>query len=385
MKVPKAAGSRRNCIFCRALIAVFVLALLGTFDLLAQMVDLNGNGMSDIWEWVYSATNISPNVDSDGDGFLNLQEATAGMNPFDSNSYPRIPIMLYSPTNFSVVLPGALGKLYQLQSTTNFDNPNWVVETNLEARSGTNVTLTTPTTSVMKFYRIAISDVNSDGSGSMNDWEKYWLGLDPNNPMSNGTLDGNGNQMTDYQYVTGRLGSQNVIMIAATDPVTTQPDPGSTATDFGTFTITRGGFPLNLAAVRLTLGGPGAGFGVSGQDYLLSSSTNVSFSPGASTQTIKVVPLANTNLQAPVIVQFKLLPGANYAVGTQSNASVIIYPSPTPKGTGLTGQYFTNSSTTYSNSNNFNPANLITNRIDPVIDFVWGNNTTPIPNSGGHY
>jgi len=55
------------------------------------MVDLNGNGMSDVWEWVYSAYGINPNSDSDGDGFSNLQEVIAGTNPFDSNSYPHIP------------------------------------------------------------------------------------------------------------------------------------------------------------------------------------------------------------------------------------------------------------------------------------------------------
>jgi len=381
MKATQAASRRGIHFFC-ALMAAVALILLGTAGALAQMVDLNGNGMSDIWEWYYSATNISPNADSDGDGFSNLQEATAGTNPFDSNSYPHIPILLYSPTNFSVTLPSALGKLYQLQSTTNFGAANWVVETNLEARSGTNVTLTVPTTSMMKFYRVGISDVNSDGSGLMNDWEKYKLGLDPNNPLSNGTLDGNGNQMTDYQYVVGRLASQNVITIAATDPVTTEPDPGVSASDYGTFTVTRGGFPLNLATVHLQLGGPGTGFGVPLQDYL-PLTTTVSFPAGTSTKTITVVPMANTNLQAPVIVQLQLLPGANYSVGTQSNASVVIYPSPTANGAGLTGFYYTNSSTTYSSTNNFNPVNLITNKIDPAIDFVWvGTNFTPNLSNG---
>ena len=32
-----------------------------------------------------------------GDGFSNLQEANAGTNPFDSNSYPHIPIMSCVP------------------------------------------------------------------------------------------------------------------------------------------------------------------------------------------------------------------------------------------------------------------------------------------------
>ena len=109
----------------------------------------------------------------------------------------------------------------------------------------------------------------------------------------------------------------------------------------------------------------------------------MSFPAGTSTRTITVVPVANTNLQAPVIVQLKLLPGANYSVGTQSNANVVIYPSQTANGTGLTGLYYTNSSTTYTSTNNFNPSNLITNRIDPAIDFVWvGTNFSPNLSNG---
>src|ERR1035441_644090 len=84
-----------------------IFVLLGVVGAPAQMVDFNGNGMSDIWEWVYGANGISPSGDADGDGVSNLQEATAGTNPFDSNSYPHIPIMLYSAANFSVTLPCA--------------------------------------------------------------------------------------------------------------------------------------------------------------------------------------------------------------------------------------------------------------------------------------
>jgi len=54
----------------------------------AQMVDMNGNGMSDIWEWLYNAYGINPNTDPDGDLFSNIEEAQAGTNPFNSNSFP---------------------------------------------------------------------------------------------------------------------------------------------------------------------------------------------------------------------------------------------------------------------------------------------------------
>ena len=141
----------------------------------AQMIDQNHNGISDVWEWVYGAINVNPNADPDGDGFSNLQEAIAGTNPYDSHSFPRIPITFSTATNFSVTLPAALGKMYQLQSLTALGSTNWLVETNLEALSGTNLTLSAPTANTLKFYRVAISDVNSDGTGLMNDWEKSSL------------------------------------------------------------------------------------------------------------------------------------------------------------------------------------------------------------------
>ena len=112
---------------------------------------------------------------------------------------------------------------------------------------------------------------------------------------------------------------------------------------------------------------------------------SLTLAAGVSSQTITLTPLADTNLTVPVIAMMKLMPGAGYTVGGASNASVVIYPSPTGFGTGLTGAYYTNSSTNYTNSANFNPANLLTNRLDAAVDFNWGlTNTPPITNSGNY-
>ena len=74
---------RRSKSFARLLRTVIVIFFLtATTGAFAQMIDLNVNGMSDIGEWVYSATNLNPNADADGDGMSNLQEARAGTNPF---------------------------------------------------------------------------------------------------------------------------------------------------------------------------------------------------------------------------------------------------------------------------------------------------------------
>jgi uncharacterized protein (DUF1800 family) len=343
-------------------------------------VDLNGNGMSDIWEWSHGATNANPNADPDGDGFSNIQEALAGTNPFDSNSYPHFAVFGVTATNFNLTFACEWGKVYQLQSVTTLGGTNWLAETGMVARSGSALTLSAPTGPSAKFFRLAISDTNSDGS-PLNDWEKYQVGLDPLRTFSNGSLDGNGQLLSDYAYVTNRLASQDVVTISATDPVTMEPDPGTSPTDLGQLTVSRGGFPLDSVTVDLATGGPGAGFAVAGVDHA-PLPASVTLAAGMSSTNISVTPLANTNLQAPVIAQLKLLPGAGYSMGASTNASVVIYPSSTPAGAGLTGYYFKNSSTNYASAVNFNPTNLLVTRVDPTVDFVWTNGTAPDLSNG---
>lgn len=349
----------------------------------SQMLDLNGNGMSDVWEQLYNAGALDPNGDADGDGVPNLMESLAGTNPFDSNSFPHITAFANTISNFSVTMPCVPGKQYELQSVTNIGGTNWFSEASQIVRAGSTVSLAGTTSANAKFFRIAISDVDSDGDG-LNDWEEYQLGLDPFNKFSNGQLDGNGQPMTDYAYAAGKMSVQNVLTISATDPAANEPDPGQAAIDFGLYTVTRGGFPLTAVTVNLGLGGPGSGFATEGVDHS-PLPRSLSFPAGMSSQTVKLTPLANTNLMAPVVASLKLLGGTGYSIGANNSAGVVIYPSATPKGTGITGQYFTNSSATYSNSANFNPANLRLTRVDPVIDFLWGSSLTPITNSAGHY
>ncbi len=277
-------------------------------------------------------------------------------------------------------MPCALGKLYRLVSVNSLGGTNWIEETNLEATSGSTITLTAPVSSQPKFYRVSISDV-STGSSGLNDWETYQLGLDPTNPFSNGHQDSNGNAMSDFAYATNMLASQNVVSITASDVAATEPDPGQYATTDGQFTVSRGGFALNDITVNLGPGASGVGFGVAGLDYL-ELPTSVTLVAGESSQAITVLPMANPDLAAPVLAQLRLLPGANYTVGPTNLASVIIYPSSSALGTGLLGEYYTNSSTTYTNSSNFNPTNLILTRVDPTIDFVWSNGMSPNLSNG---
>jgi len=361
----------------------FCLLLFGRFAAPGQMVDLNGNGMSDIWELIYGAAGLDPKGDADGDGASNLEEAIAGTNPFDPNSVPKISAAAMAGTNVTVTIQGALGKQYQLQSiqplTTGIWS-NWTTEATMVARASSVVTLSATASSTVKFYRIGIADVDTDGDG-VNDWEEYQLGLDPTKPSSNGQLDANGNPLGDYPYVVGKLAVQNVVTISATDPTANQPDPGAAPVNLGLLTVTRGGFPLNAITVNLGLTGPGPGFAIEGVDHA-ALPRSLSFPVGTSSQTITVTPLADTNLLSPVVANLKVLSGSGYKVASANQASILIYPSATASGSGLMAQYFTNSSATYSNAINFNPTNLVMTEVDPAIDFTWGTSTLPFTNSG---
>ena len=123
--------------------------------------------------------------------------------------------------------------------------------------------------------------------------------------------------------------------------------------------------------------GPAASYATNSVDHL-SLPTTVTLLPGSAFANISLRPLANTNLLKPVVAMLKVLPGTGYTVGTASNASVTISPSQTPKGTGLTGQYYTNSNATYSSNAKFQRGQSQAHQARHNVDFTWGTTSTPI-------
>ncbi len=377
-RLPPAAGSSRWPLALA--FALSFVAILQPAPAAAQSVDQNGNGASDVWEQIYGGAALPPADDADGDGVSNVKESLAGTNPFDAASAPRITHSAYVGAAFTVTVPCATGKYYELQSLASLAATNWLMETSVVVRAGSTVTFSATAGSDGKFFRVATSDVDSDSDG-VNDWEEYRLGTDPFNPTSSGQLDANGQLVGDYASVTGRFASQNVLTILATDATTTAPGPGESPTDLGVLMVTRGGFPLDAVTVNLDLSGAGPGFAVEGVDFT-ALPRSLSFPVGTSAQLIQVTPLPNTNAQTPLLAAMKLLAGTGYAVGSGSNASVLIYPSPSPKGVGLTGYYYTNSSTTYASSINFASSNLLFIQTNAVVDFSWTNGSSPNLSNG---
>ena len=114
----------------------------------AQKLDLNENGISDVWETLFDATHFGPDFDSDGDGVINRLEAIAGTDPRDARSLPKITGHRLSTNQvgvtFHVLMEGARGKRFELQSTSNpyeATPTNWTSEGAVVARIGSSVSI----------------------------------------------------------------------------------------------------------------------------------------------------------------------------------------------------------------------------------------------------
>ena len=284
-------------------IVAFTLCLF-PFARAWAIIDLNGNGMSDIWELVYGAQGLDPQADTDGDGMTNLQESIAGTNPFSATS--RFSVTRVDSVTGGVTLywPSMAGKVYHVYASGNLKNWNPTGSDIPGTGSELQVTLT-PNNSP-KFYEVQVTDVDTDGDG-LSDWEELQLGWNPNNPSTDG-------MQNDYaRAVAGLQATSNTIAISETDP---SWSPYSATP--GTFLITRTG-RLDALTINLQIGGT-ANPDVDYQSF----PATISLPLGASSVVVTVTPL-DSSMNTVVV---GLAPGANYQVGAPISATMTLAPGP---------------------------------------------------------
>lgn len=162
--------------------------------------DLNGNGMSDLWEARFGGAGLDPALDADKDGLSNGAEASLGTDPFDPGSGFHVrcePSGLSNSVN--LVYPRLTLKNQELQSGPDLNSfapsalfPSVVGD---EYQVGVFFNLN------QEFFRVRVRDRDSDSDG-LSDWDESVLGSSavnanslarpvPHDSTGDGTPDGN--------------------------------------------------------------------------------------------------------------------------------------------------------------------------------------------------
>ncbi len=152
-------------------IAVFFISLSHTYAL-----DVDADGMSDVFESLYGVTN--PVLDPDGDGKTNLAESLAGTHPLQSFSYFKATYAAGTlPGDYQLAWPSVIGKNYAFRISN--DLTSWLTSPN-DPTAGTGALLTIQSNyaipgSNKSFYQVMTTpsdDLDSDG---LDAWEELTL------------------------------------------------------------------------------------------------------------------------------------------------------------------------------------------------------------------
>ena len=140
--------------------------------------DLNGNSMPDAWEHFYGRFDLNPMTDSDQDGQRNWEESIAGTDPFDPASRLWSRFRLASGL-FSIDWPLLPNKTSQVQQSNSLVSTTWTPAPGSPILSGDELTQSLGPPSGNRFFRVHVSELDTDSDG-VSDWDEInFLGTNP--------------------------------------------------------------------------------------------------------------------------------------------------------------------------------------------------------------
>ena len=144
--------------------------------LLSYNSDLDNNGLPDVWEAAYLTSGLVADQDSDGDGFTNAEEASAGTDPLNNNSAPFLKIEKLSSEQIRLTWSNIAGKSQSIQHSSGLSA--WETLTSSTSLTAGNVSLNQDLSDESQFFQMLTRDQNTDGD-ALNDWTELALGYSP--------------------------------------------------------------------------------------------------------------------------------------------------------------------------------------------------------------
>src|SRR6476469_1550552 len=176
------AQSRR---YRRRIIAILCIVVSIVSAKSISGIDVNNDGMSDVWQQKYSVPSADASLDYDGTGLTNSQKSLLGLDPRNPNSRFHLEIVSDSTSNqLRLRLDTVFGKLYHLESSN--DLRNWTSFNSAMAGTGSTVEIIQSLSGAQMFFRARFAnDIDADGDG-LTAWEEHELGTRDNSSDSDG-------------------------------------------------------------------------------------------------------------------------------------------------------------------------------------------------------
>lgn len=167
----------------RSVSGLLFMIWLSLPSLNGQGVDLDGDGLGDLWAAFYNATGLQPSNDDDGDGATNQEEEIAGTDPLDRLSVFGTHAQL-SSHGLRLSWMAHSGKRYQVELTDDLTtwSPSGSPIQDVSGFTHADVNVPGP----RSFARIRVADLDQDNDG-LNAWEEAGFALSDLNATSNGS------------------------------------------------------------------------------------------------------------------------------------------------------------------------------------------------------
>jgi RHS repeat-associated protein len=280
----------------------------------ARAIDLNGDGMSDVWQWYHGIPAHSGAHDADGDGQNNAVEAAFGTNPRSSASHVWASVRIGTGGRRIVSWPSVAGKVYRIERS--LDLASWFTLSGEISGTGASLEYEDTSAGSQYFYRARfVRELDTDGD-LLTDSEEALLSTSAH------LWDTDGDEASDAEEFRRGTDPLSSTMPGAYRLAKTSGDLQSTQgsawfEEALTVAITRitpaPAAPIPSARVRFEIASGPAALWVWGTGWV--QSTEVIADAGGMAR----IYLASTGASQPIVVNAVLMEtpieGANYAGG----------------------------------------------------------------------